>query len=107
MPANRLQALRTQDRPPRARQEADLDEERHDVALRDRLAVEALNREALQASCADLFDERGQRRAEPVLVRIAERDKRAAATLDEERRLAAEQDDLRAGNTSGSSARAW
>ena len=50
-------------------------------------------------------DERGERRPQPGLLRLAERDDRAAAALDEQRRLAAEEDDLCAGDTGSSAAR--
>ena len=56
--------------------------------------------------CLTNADERRERRAEPVLVRLAERDERAAAALDEERRLAAEQDDVRARDARRAGARA-
>ena len=77
-----------------ARREAGLDKERHDERLRDRLAVEALDREALGAAALDEPDEGRERRPEPILVGFAERDERAAAALDEERRLASEQHDM-------------
>ena len=41
---------------------------------------------------------RRQRLSQPALLRLAQRDERAAAALDEERRLAAEQDDVRPGH---------
>ena len=50
-------------------------------------------------------DERLDRRAKPELVGIAQRDERSAAALDEERRLAAEEDDLGAGDAGGAGAR--
>ena len=45
-----------------------------------------------------MLDERRERRPQPRLVRVAQRDERAAAALDEERRLAAQQHDVRARN---------
>ena len=53
----------------------------------------------------DVLDERRERRAEPVLLRLAQRHERAAAALDEERRLAAEQHDVRARDPGGTGAR--
>ena len=54
----------------------------------------------------DVRDERGERGPQPRLVRLAQRHERAAAALDEERRLAAEQDDVRAGDARRARARA-
>ena len=51
-------------------------------------------------------DERRERRAQPELVRIAQRDERAPAALDVEHRLAAERDDIGAGDTCGARSRA-
>ena len=74
-------------------------EQRHDLRSLTRLAVEALDREALLRpllrTCATSAVEGG---SEPALVRITQRDERAAAALDEERGLAAEQDDVRTGD---------
>jgi hypothetical protein len=42
--------LRTKDGAPRPDEESHVDEERHRVALGDRLAVEALDREPLRAA---------------------------------------------------------
>ena len=70
----------------------------------DRLAVEALDREPLQPAAADVRDERLERRAEPALLGIAQRDERAAAALDEEDGLSPEQDDVRARDPGGARA---
>ena len=51
-------------------------------------------------------DERRERRAEPRLVGIAQRHESAAAALDEQRGLAAEQDDLRPRDPRGAALRA-
>ena len=66
--------------------------------LGHRLAVEALDRQPLRAAALDVRDERRERRRAAILVRLAQRHERAAAALDEQRRLAAEQDDVRAGD---------
>src|SRR5438874_3013318 len=96
-------ALRPQDCAPRSREEAGLDEQRHRVALRDRLAVEALDCEALlQALAPDVRDQGEERRLGPALVGVAERDQRAPPALDEQGGLAAEQDDPGAGDAGGS-----
>src|SRR6266542_1381574 len=77
-----------------AGEEAGLEQERHHVGLPHGLAVEALDREALRATAPDVLHERRERGPQPFLVRLAERDERAAAPLDEERRLTAEEDHL-------------
>ena len=67
-------------------------------------AVEPLDREAASAVGAHPGDERGDRRPQPLGVGLAQREQRAAAALDVERRLAAEQHDVRArdaGRTGG------
>src|SRR5690349_6709440 len=88
-----------QHRAPGPGQEAGLDEQRHRLAFGDRLAVEALDREALPgAAAADVLDERGQRRPQPRFVGIAKRDERAAAALHEQGRHAADHHDLSAGD---------
>ena len=74
--------------------------------LVDRLAVEALDGEPLRAAALHVRDERGERDAQPVLLRLAQRDERAAAALDEEHRFAAEQHDLRARDARGAAVRA-
>ena len=79
--------------PARPGEEAGLDEQAHRLRLDDRLAVEALDREPLRAARAHVRDERLDRRPEPLGIRVAQRDERAAAALDEQRRLAVEQDD--------------
>src|SRR5207244_8714021 len=61
-------------------------------------AVEALDREPLGAAAPHVLDERGQRRAQPSIVRLAQRDERATAPFDEERGFTSEQDNVRAGN---------
>src|SRR6266550_3539227 len=87
---------RTQDGAARAGEETGLDEQRHRVALGDGLAVEALDREALlRAVAANVLDQSGERGPEPTLFRVPQRDQRAAAALDEERGLTAEEDDFR------------
>ena len=53
---------------------------------------------------ADVLDQRGDRRTQPFLVRLAQRHERPAAALDEERGLAAEQHDLRPGHAGGARA---
>ena len=69
--------------------------------LADGMAVEALDREPLRAAALDVVDERRERRTQPRFVRLAQRHERAAAALDEERRLAAEQDDVRTRDARG------
>src|SRR6184192_583952 len=82
----------------RAGEEPGLDEQRQHLVLGHRFAVEALDRKALRTAGADVLDERGECRSQPLLIRLAERDERTAAALDEERSLAAQQDDVRAGD---------
>src|SRR5436190_13269497 len=77
----------------RSLDETRVQQQRHDRRLRDRLAIEALDREPLHARPADVVDECRERFAEPVVLQIAQRHERAAAALDEQRRLAAQQDD--------------
>src|SRR5918996_1658380 len=101
-----LSASRPQHGPPRPREEAGLEEERHDLRLADRLAVEALHRQAPHARAAGMGDEGLESRPQPGLLGLAQRDERAAAALDEKRRLAAEQDDLGAGHAGGPRSRA-
>ena len=86
--------LGPQDGSARARQEARLEEERHQLRLPDRLAVEALDRQPLASLVLHVLDERSQGRPQPLLVRLTQRDDRAAAALHEQRGLAAEEDDL-------------
>src|SRR5690348_6647823 len=93
--------LRAKDRAARAGEEACFDEQRHDHGVDDLLAVEALHGEALRTAATDMCDEGRERDAEPFLLRLAQRDDRPAAALHEERRLAAEQDDLRPGYPRG------
>src|SRR5437763_9248554 len=96
-------ALRPQDCAPRSREEAGLDEQRHRVALRDRLPVEALDCEALlQALAPDVRDQGEEGRLQPAFVRVAERDQRAPPALDEQGGLAAQPDDPGAGDAGGS-----
>src|SRR5207248_11204844 len=98
--------LRAQNRPPRAHEEAGFDQQGQHERLGDGLAVEALDGQPFRAAALHLRDERSQRDAEPVLLRLAQRHERAAAALDEERRLASEQDDMRAGNARRATVRA-
>ena len=91
-------ASRTQDGSPRSGQEPHLQQERHRLRLGDRLAVEALDRKPSDAALPDVPDERFQGRAQPPLLRLAQRDERTAAALDEERGLSAEQNDVSAGD---------
>ncbi len=97
-------ALRAQHGASRAGQEAGLDEELHGFRLRDRLAVEALDRKTFRTTRPDVGDERGECRSQPLVVGIAERDERPAAALDEERRLAVEEHDPGSGNACCASA---
>jgi signal transduction histidine kinase len=90
--------LGAEDGTARAGEEAGVDQQRHHHRVGDRLAVEALDREPLGASALHVGDEGGERDAQPLLLRLTQRNERAAAALDEERRLAAEQDDVRAGD---------
>src|SRR6478672_7213642 len=90
--------LRPQHRPPRTGEEAGLDEELHRLGLRDRLAVEALDRKPFGTTRPHMGHERGECGSQPVVVGLAERDERPAAALDEERRLAVEEDHPGAGN---------
>jgi len=91
--------MRPKDGAPRAREEARLDEQRHHVALGDRLAVEPLDRQALEPRPARVVDQGDERNPEPPFLGIAEGDERAAAALDEEGGLAVEKDDVRAGHS--------
>src|SRR6266511_3384000 len=97
--------LRTQHGAARACEESHVEQERHDLRLADRLAVEPFDREALRAALLDVFDECAEGDAEPSFLGIAQRNERAPAALDEQRRLAAEQDDVRAGDTCRTGAR--
>src|SRR5205814_4685642 len=63
------------------------------------LAVEPFDREPLGATTFDVLDERLERDAQPVILGITERHERAAAALDEQRGLAAEEDDVCARNS--------
>jgi DNA-binding CsgD family transcriptional regulator len=82
--------LGPEDGPPRAGEEAGVEQEREHLGLRHRPPVVALNGEALRAAAPHVGDERVQGRAEPRLVRLAQRHERAPAALDEEHGLAAE-----------------
>ena len=77
-------------------EEAGLDEQRHRVGLGHRLAVEALDREPLRAARRGRARRARRAPAGATPRRVAQRHERAAAALDVERRLAAEQDDVRA-----------
>src|SRR5581483_11514940 len=90
--------LRPQHRPARPGEEARLDEERKRVAVADRGAVEALHGQPPRPARAHVRHERRERRAKPRLLRLAQRDERAAAALDVERSLAAEEHDPGAGD---------
>src|SRR5215210_590563 len=85
----------SQDGTARARHEPGLEQQRHDLRVADGLAVEALDGEPLPAAPFDVGDEGRQRLPEPVLLGLPQRDERAAAALDVQRRLAAEQDHVR------------
>ncbi len=50
-------------------------------------------------------DERGERRAQPLGVRVAQRHERASAPLDEQHGLAVEQDDVRSGDAGSTGSR--
>src|SRR5438067_13880688 len=89
----------------RALDETRLQQERHDRRLPDRLAIETLDREPLHARPADVVDERGGGYAEPFFLGIAQRHERAAAALDEQRRLPAEEHHARARDPRGPRAR--
>src|SRR5438094_6785133 len=89
----------------RALDESGLEQERHDRRLANCLAVEPLDRETFHARPADVVDQRGESVAEPAILRIAQRDERAAAALDEQRRLAAEEHHARARDPRGPRAR--
>jgi hypothetical protein len=97
---------RAQHGAPRPGEETGLEEERHDLGLAYRAPVEALDCQPLQARRARVLDERRERGAEPGLLGIPKRDERAPAALDEERRLAAEEHDVGAGDPRGAGARA-
>src|SRR6185503_9701018 len=75
----RARRLAAEDGSARAREESRLDEQRHDLALTHRLAVETLDREALLAGGAHVCDKRVQGGAKPFRVRIPQRHERAAA----------------------------
>src|SRR5213592_5117821 len=53
-------ALRSQHGAPRAGDEAGLEQERHDLGLADRLAVEALDGQPLHAGRPDVLDKSGE-----------------------------------------------
>src|SRR6266508_5964402 len=100
----RLPRSRPQDGAARTGEEACLEQQRHDLRLADRTAVEALDREPLRAAALHMLDESGERRAQPRLVRLAQRHERAAAALDEQCRFTAEQHHVRACNARGARA---
>src|SRR5436190_2726423 len=85
---------RTKRRSARALDESRVEEERHDRRLADRLAVEALDRQPLHAGALDVLDQGRESLAQPLVLRLAQRDERPAAALDEQRRFAAEEDDV-------------
>src|SRR4029077_15652507 len=89
----------------RARDEAGLDQQRHDLAVADGLAVEALDRQALDPRRLCLPHQRRQRSAELSPRGPTERHERPAAALHEERRLAADQHDVRSRYARGPRAR--
>src|SRR6266511_3563422 len=93
--------LRAKHGAPGTGEETCLEQQRHDLCLADRLAVEAFDREPLRAALLHMVDERRKRDAQPTLFRIAQRHERAAAALDEQRGLSAEQDDVRSGDARG------
>src|SRR5205814_5212987 len=80
--------------PTGAREKARFEEQRHHVALADRLAVESLHREPFDPGLANVVDERHERGPEPALVRISKWYERTATSFDEERGSTPEQDDL-------------
>src|SRR5205823_737224 len=88
--------LRTKHGAPRPDEEARVDEERHHLALGHRLAVEPFDRQPLRTTCLDVRDERGECLLQPRFVGLAQRNERAAAALDVEDSLTAEEDDMRA-----------
>src|SRR5215204_1113101 len=63
-------ALRSQDRAAGSGEEPCFDEQRHDLRLHDRLAVEALDGEPLAAAAAHVLHERLDRGPQPFLVRL-------------------------------------
>src|SRR6266516_7019818 len=70
----------------RALDESGLEQERHDRRLANCLAVEALDGKTLDSRPPNVLDQRGEGFAEPPILRIPQRDKRAAAALDEQSR---------------------
>src|SRR5512138_3188558 len=98
--------LGTQHRAPGAGEEAGLDEEVHGFGLGDRLAVEALDREPLRTPRPNVSHERGERGSQPAVLGVAEWDEGAPAALDEERRLAVEEDHPGSCNSGCASTRA-
>src|SRR5204862_6384457 len=68
-------------------------EQRHDLGLGHRLAVEALDGESLCAQAANMGDDRLERRAEPHRVGLAKGEERPSAALDEEHRLPRDEHD--------------
>src|SRR6266511_2434106 len=98
-------ALGTQHGTARSSQKAGLEQQRHDLRLTYRIAVETLDREPLRTTPLHVFDQRGECAAHPGFLRLSKRDERAPSTLHEERGLAAEQDDLRAGHPRGAGSR--
>jgi hypothetical protein len=93
-------------RPARPREEAGLDEQRHHVAFRHRLAVEPLDGQPLRATAPHMRDESRERRPQPRLVGIQQRNERTAAALDVQHRLTAQQHNVCASDTRGPGARA-
>ena len=90
--------LRPQHGAARSGEKACLDEQRHRLGLGDRAAVEPLHGQALGMALTHPIREGLERRTQPVLVGLAQGHERAAAALDVERRHAAEQDDVSAGD---------
>ena len=93
-------ALRTQNGAARACQEPGFDEQFHHLGLRDGDPVEALDRKPLRAPRPHVRDERSEGRPKPIGIRLAQRNERATSALDEQRRLAVEEHDPRAGDAS-------
>ena len=103
--AEHPQKLGAQHRSPRAGEETGLDEQRHDLRLGHGLAVETLDGKPLRLTetrrRANVLDQRSDRGAQPLLVRLAQRDERAAAALDVEGGLPTEEHDLRPRHAGG------
>ena len=90
--------LRPEHGAPGSCEKAGLDEQCHRLGLRDRPAVEPLDRKALRVPVTHPVRERAESGPQPLLLGLAEWHQRATAALDEERRRPAEEHDVRSGD---------